>query len=109
AVPLRLLEVWWQGLFSIRVGTLLKQQLLVGILKLSPDEVRLDGIGRHFGRVAESEVVELLTLGGALLAVLSVVDLILAAIILALGAGGWLHVAVLVAWMVVAFVLAWRH
>ena len=109
SIPLRLLEVWWQGLFSIRVGTLLKQQLLAGILKLTPDEIRLDGIGRHFGRVAESEVVELLALGGALLAVLSIVDLFLAAIILVLGAGGWLHVAALAAWMLVAFALTWRH
>ena len=109
AVPLRLLEVWLQGLFSIRLGTLLKQQLLVGILKLTPDEIRLDGIGRHFGRVAESEVVELLALGGALLAVLSLVDLVLAGIILSLGAGGGLHVAALAGWMLVAFGLAWRH
>lgn len=109
AVPLRLLEVWWQGLFSIRVGTLLKQQLLAGILKLTPDEVRLDGIGRHFGRVAESEVVELLALGGALLAVLSLLDLVLAGIILSLGAGGWLHVVVLAAWVLVAVILAARH
>jgi ATP-binding cassette subfamily B protein len=109
AVPLRLLEVWLQGLFSIRVGTLLKQQLLAGVLKLTPDEVRLDGIGRHFGRVAESEVVEQLSLGGALLAVLSLVDLLLAAIILSLGAGGWLHVGALAGWMLLAFLLAWRH
>ncbi|MEO7733512.1 MAG: ABC transporter ATP-binding protein, partial [Kofleriaceae bacterium] len=109
AVPLRLLEVWLQGLFSIRVGTLLKQQLLVGILKLTPDEIRLDGIGRHFGRVAESEVVELLALGGALLAVLSIVDLVLAGVILSLGAGGLLHVCVLAGWLGVAFILARRH
>lgn len=109
AIPLRLLEVWWQGLFAIRVGTLLKQQLLAGILKLTPDEIRADGIGRHFGRVAESEVVEQLSLGGALLAVLSLVDLVLAGVILALGAGGWLHVAALLVWIVVAFVLTARH
>ncbi len=109
AIPLRMLEVWWQGVFSIRVGTLLKQQLLSGILKLTPDEVRLDGVGRNFGRVAESEVVEQLALGGALLAVLSIVDLILAAIILALGAGGLLQAGVLVIWVGVAFVLAIRH
>jgi ATP-binding cassette, subfamily B, bacterial len=109
AIPLRMLEVWWQGVFSIRVGTLLKQQLLSGILKLTPDEVRLDGIGRHFGRVAESEVVEQLAVGGALLAVLSLVDLLLAGFILALGAGGWLQAAVLAAWVLVAFVLARRH
>lgn len=109
SIPLRLLEVWLQGLFSIRVGTLLKQQLLTGVLKLTPDEVRLDGIGRHFGRVAESEVVEQLSLGGALLAVLALVDLILAAIILSFGAGGWLHVVALFGWMGVAFALAVRH
>lgn len=109
AIPLRLLEVWWQGVFAIRIGTLLKQQLLAGILKLTPDEIRLDGIGRHFGRVAESEVVEQLALGGALLAVLSVVDLGLAAVILSLGAGGWLHVGALVVWMGVAVVLTRRH
>ena len=109
AIPLRMLEVWWQGVFSIRLGTLLKQQLLAGTLKLTPDEVRLDGIGRHFGRVAEAEVVEQLALGGALLAVLSLVDLILAGIILVLGAGGWLQAGVLVAWVLVAFLLARRH
>jgi ATP-binding cassette subfamily B protein len=109
AVPLRLLEVWWQGLFSIRIGTLLKQQLLAGILRLTPDEIRLDGIGRHFGRVAESEVVELLSIGGALLALLSLLDLVLAAIILSLGAGGWYHVVALAVWILVAFVLALRH
>ncbi|MEO8550816.1 MAG: ABC transporter ATP-binding protein, partial [Kofleriaceae bacterium] len=90
-------------------GTLLKQQLLAGILKLSPDEVRLDGIGRHFGRVAESEVVEQLALGGALLALLSLVDLVLAGGILVLGAGGWLQAGVLAAWVGVAFILARRH
>ena len=109
SIPLRLLEVWWQGMFSIKVGTLLKQQLLAGILKLSPDEVRLDGIGRHFGRVAESEVVEQLALGGALLAILSLVDLVLAGGILALGAGGWLQTGVLAIWIGVAIILARRH
>ncbi|HEY4244058.1 MAG TPA: ABC transporter ATP-binding protein [Kofleriaceae bacterium] len=109
AIPLRMLEVWWQGVFSIRVGTLLKQQLLAGTLKLTPDEIRADGVGRHFGRVAESEVVEQLALGGALLAILSVIDLVIASIILALGAGGLLQTIALLAWMGVAFLLARRH
>src|SRR5689334_23737487 len=42
--------------------------------------------GRHFGRVAESEVVEMLALGGGLLAVLSLADLALAALVLQRGA-----------------------
>jgi ATP-binding cassette, subfamily B, bacterial len=109
SIPLRLLEVWWQGLFSVRVGGLLKQQLLAGILKLTPDEIRLDGVGRHFARVAESEVVELLALGGGLLALLSLVDLVIAGAILAQGAGGWVQVAALAAWGLLAIALTWRH
>jgi hypothetical protein len=54
-------------------------------------------------------VVELLSLGGALLAVLSLVDLVLAAVILGLGAGGWLHVCALLAWTGLACALTWRH
>jgi ABC-type multidrug transport system fused ATPase/permease subunit len=109
AVPLRLLEVWWQGLFSMRVGGLLKQQLLAGTLKLTPDEIRLDGIGRHFGRIVESEVVELLALGGGLLAILSLFDLVIAGAILLRGAGGGLQVVALAAWTVLAIVLTYRH
>jgi ABC-type multidrug transport system fused ATPase/permease subunit len=109
SIPLRMLEVWWQGLFSLRVGGILKQQLLVGVLKLTPDEVRLDGVGRHFGRVMESDVVEQLALGGGLLAVLSILDLCIAAVILAQGAGGWVQVSALLAWTLFAVVLARRH
>ncbi len=109
SIPLRLLEVWWQGLFSLQVGGLLKQQLLAGILKLTPDEIRLEGAGRHFGRVMESEVVEQLALGGGLLAVLSLLDLGIAGVILAKGAGGWLQVTSLIIWTVVAVFLAGRH
>ncbi|MEY2935852.1 MAG: hypothetical protein RL033_6601 [Pseudomonadota bacterium] len=109
SVPLRLLEVWCQGSFALRMGGLLKQQLLAGVLALTPDEVRTDGVGRHFGRVAESELVELLALGGGLLALLSLADLLLAAFILQQGAGGWLHVLALVVWLLLALVLAGRH
>lgn len=109
SVPLRLLEVWWQGLFSLRLGGLLKQQLLAGILALEPDEIRRDGVGRHFGRVAESELVELLALGGGLLALLSLADLVLAAWILQQGAGGWLQVSALLLWTLLGVGLASRH
>jgi ATP-binding cassette, subfamily B, bacterial len=109
SIPLRMLEVWWQGVFSIRIGTLLKQQLLSGILKLTPDEVRLDGIGRHFGRVAEADIVEQLASSGALLALLSLLDLTLAGIIFVLGAGGWLQVGALLVWVGVAVLLGRRH
>jgi ABC-type multidrug transport system fused ATPase/permease subunit len=108
-IPLRLLEVWWQGLFALRAGALLKRQLLAGILKVSPDEVRADGAGRHFGRVADAETVELLALGGGLLAVLSVVDLALSGVIMLRGAGGVWQVLGLLLWCGVSFVLFRSH
>lgn len=88
-IPLRLLEVWWQGLLAIRLGGLLKQQLLAGILNLEPDEVRADGVGRHFGRVAEAETVEQLASSGGLVAILAFSDLLLSAGVIIQGAGGW--------------------
>ena len=109
AIPLRLLEVWWQGLFSLQLGGVLKQQLLAGILRLSPDEIRLDGAGRHFGRVIESEAVEQLALGGGLLAILSLLDLGIAGAILGQGAGGRVQVVALGAWTLLALLLAGRH
>jgi ATP-binding cassette subfamily B protein len=108
-VPFRALELWWQGAFAIRAGALLKQRLLQGTLNLHADEVRSEGAGHHFGKVSESENVESLALSGGLLALLSSVDLTLAAFVLWKGAAGGPQVVALVAWVGFIAVLAVRH
>jgi len=108
-VPFRLLELWWQGAFALRAGAQLKQRLLQGTLKLHPDEVRADGAGRHFGKTSESENVETLALSGGLLALLSAVDLVVAAAVLWRGAAGGAHLVVLVAWFALLLALGIRH
>ncbi|MDQ3011909.1 MAG: ABC transporter ATP-binding protein/permease [Acidobacteriota bacterium] len=109
AVPFRLLAVWAQGRFAIGAGSLLKQRLLFGALRLKPEEIRNEGAGQMLGRVIESNAVESLTLSGGFLGVVAVIELIAAALVLGVGAGGWLHVLLLVGWVGLAVVLGWVH
>ena len=49
-VPFRSLVTWSQGVFAILAGSLLKQRLLQGALKLEPEEIRRQGSGQLLGR-----------------------------------------------------------
>ncbi|MEZ4241272.1 MAG: hypothetical protein R3F59_34965 [Myxococcota bacterium] len=69
--PLRGLTVWLQGRIAVRAGVALRQRLLVGALRMSPDDVRTRGVGTLLGRVEESAALERLALDGGLGAVLS--------------------------------------
>jgi ATP-binding cassette subfamily B protein len=94
-VPLRLLTTFLSGLFSIRAGTILKRRLLVGGLKLDPDEVRHLGAGQLLGQVLESEVVEAMALTGGFLGITAALELIFAGVVLGAGAGSLLLVLLL--------------
>ena len=108
-VPLRVAATWLQGTIAIAGGAILKQRLLLGALRLEPDEVGEEGAGHLLGRVIESEAVEQLALGGAFLALVSVIELVLAAVVLALGAAGALTVPALVLWTALVLWLGWRY
>jgi len=107
-IPFQLLALWYQGLFSVAAGGLLKRRLIEGALRLHPDEIRLRGSGHHMGRVIESEAVETLALRGGFLALMAVIDILLAALVLSLGAAPLLLVPILLVWMVVAIHLGRR-
>jgi ATP-binding cassette subfamily B protein len=108
-IPLRMLQSWWQGVLSIDLGMLLKQRLLFGALRLEPEETRHQGIGPLLGSVLESDAVENLALAGALVNVVGVVELLVAAVVLALGPAGLLHMIALLAWSAGSIYLAWRY
>ncbi|MBZ5578678.1 MAG: ABC transporter ATP-binding protein/permease [Acidobacteriia bacterium] len=108
-LPLHLLATWLQGVLAVSLGGLLKQRLLAGALRLDPDRIRAEGAGKLLGRVIESELVESLAVGGGLFSVLAACELVLAAAVLAVGAGGWLHVGLLAVWVGLALFLAWRY
>lgn len=103
-VPLRVWAVQLQGRIAVAAGRLLKARLLVGALRLDPDTVLATGAGHLLGRAIEAEAVETLALSGGFAAIVAVIELAVAAAILAVGYSPWLML-VLVAWSVLALVL----
>jgi ATP-binding cassette subfamily B protein len=98
-VPFRCIATGTQGLLAIGAGGLLKQRLLHGALRLEPEEIRHQGAGQLLGRVIESEAIESLALSGGLLGLAAGIELVLAAAVLGVGAGGGLHAFLLLGWV----------
>jgi ATP-binding cassette subfamily B protein len=94
-IPFRLLTTALGGRLALGAGALLRCRLLIGALKLEPDEVHHLGVGGLLGRVLESEVVESMALAGGLLGLTAAVELAMAAVVLGVGAGGRTHAALL--------------
>ena len=111
-VPLQLLTTWMQGSVALRAGRLLKERLLVGALRLDPEDIRHQGAGQLLGRVLESDAVESLAISGGLQAGLAAVEIVMAGGVLWLGAAGGVHVSVLTVWTLAAAAVAaayYRH
>ncbi len=108
-VPLQLWGGWLQGILSIDLGALVKQRLLAGALKMKIDEVRQQGVGQLLGRVMESQAIDALALNGGFAVLVAVIELSLAAWVLSLGAGGALHVVLLLLWLAITVAVCWRY
>ena len=108
-VPIQLVGTWLQGTFAIDFGTLLKQRLLSGALHMNMDEVRQKGVGQLVGHVIESQALESLALNGGFSVVVAVIELSLAAWVLAWGAGGYSHVMSLLIWVVGTLSVCWLY
>jgi ATP-binding cassette subfamily B protein len=100
-IPLEALAAWWQGWLSISFGGLLKQRLLAGSLEIDTDKIRHQGVGQLLSRVLESESLEALSLSGGSAAVFSGVEIILAAVVMGMGAGPGITLALFAAWLTV--------
>jgi ATP-binding cassette subfamily B protein len=101
-LPIRAASTWYEGRIAVAAGSLLRKRLLHGAMRLRPDEMRRDGVGRHLSRVNESQTVESLALDGGLLSLAACVELLVCLGILALGAGGIWH-SLLLLLTIVAF------
>ncbi len=108
-VPLRIFANWSQSVAGIGLGGLLKQRLLAGALQLSPEHIRRKGAGQLLGCAIEAETMESLALSGGLTAAVASLEVVLAGVVLALGAGGLMHALLLAVWMGVGGLLAWRY
>ncbi len=108
-IPVQILVSDAQTELSLNVGSIFKQRLMHGTLQLEPEEIRHQGMGQFLSRVMESEAVEFLAMNGGFLAVLSFIELTLAAIILANGAGGLLQAGILFLWVLITLGILWRY
>lgn len=108
-IPFQTVENLAEGRFATQTAALFKQKLFYGILRLEPQETRHQGAGQFLGRVLEIEALELLALNGGLKTVTAGLSLIVAGVVLGLGAGGWLHVGLLCGWLIFTGALSWRY
>ncbi|HEY3057253.1 MAG TPA: ATP-binding cassette domain-containing protein [Thermoanaerobaculia bacterium] len=110
-VPIHYVATSMQGLVALACGFVLRQRLLYGSLRLDPEQLRTDGAGRHLARVFEGDAVEVLGRSGGFLALFALIELGMAAFVLANGAGGMLHVTLLAGWIlfIIVFTIAFNH
>lgn len=108
-VPLGLLGGWLNSTFALDAGRILKRRLLAGALRMDVDGVRHQGAGQMLSRVMESQALEALALNGGLSVLVALVELVLAAWVLWIGAGGGLHVLCLAGWLAATLWLTRRY
>jgi ATP-binding cassette subfamily B protein len=100
---------WAVGKLAVHLGGLTKERLLEGILALAPEEVRSQGVGQLMGAVLETEALEALARAGGPLALAGLLQILVGAVVLALGAATLLHLGLLALWIAVVLLLGARY
>lgn len=107
-VPLRAAGVAAARSLVMEAGSVIKRRILLGALKLSPDEVNGKGVGTFLSHVLESGHVEALGTSGAFAGLTSVIAGIAAIYVMSRGAGGAAHVALYLVWIIIAAAITVR-
>ena len=108
-VPLHWLGGWLDAGFALDFGRMLKTRLLSGILQSDLDTVRRQGAGELLSRVMESQALESLAVNGGMGVLIATLELVIAATVLASGAGGYWHVGLLLGWLLLSLGLSLRY
>ena len=107
-VPLQVWALRAAGSLAIDLGAEIRRRSLAGALRMPPDLLRQEGVGRSLGRVLESEELESLALGGGFAALFALVELAAGSAVLAAGASPLLQLGALAVWVAFAALLARR-
>lgn len=108
-VPLGLLGGWLNSTLALDTGRILKRRLMAGALRIGLDKMRHQGAGQLLSRVMESQALDALALNGGLTVIVALVELAFSAWVLAMGAGGLLHLGSLAIWLLVTLALGWTY
>ena len=108
-VPFRVLSTWLQGVLAINGGTLFKQRLLFGALRLKPEEIRHKGVGQFLGEVMESEAVESLALSVGFQGLTAAIELIAAEFVLTQGLARGVELILLPVWVALTLLMGTRY
>lgn len=106
-VPVQMLAQQVSAKLSIRAGSLLKQRLLAGALRMDVEQVRGQGAGQLLGRVLEADAFEALALNGGLAGLLALLELLFAVAVLAAGVGA-VPALLLLGWTALTLYGGWR-
>jgi ATP-binding cassette subfamily B protein len=107
-IPLRAYVNWLGFDVSFSCAVLLKRRLFAGACEIDSQNVRQKGLGQLLSLVLESELLELLGIGGVITGALAGIELGFAAALLLLGANDVLLTVLLIAWLAVSGFLAFR-
>jgi len=107
-VPLRAAAVAAARSLVMEAGSVIKRRILLGALKLTPDEVNGKGVGTFLSHVLESGHVEALGTSGAFAGLTSIIAGIAAIWVMSRGAGGAAHVALYLVFIVIAAAITVR-
>ena len=108
-VPWRMVGGWFGSSFSLDTSRILKSRLLTGALRMDPEAVTRQGVGRLLGRVMEAQALESLVISGGMSVLVAVLELGFAAAVLAAGAAGRAHLILLAAFTAATLGLSWRY
>lgn len=107
-IPLRLMTTWNQGVVTAAIGAWLRRRLLRGAFRVDRQELRQKGGGQLFGLSVEASAIDALALTGGVFAAFSLVELVLAMLVLVMGAT-LLTAPVLVLWTAAVSGAAWVY
>ena len=98
----------FQGNLFIKVGQLFKSVFLYGATQLEIDEIRYQGSGQFLAREMQASQLESVALIRGMNVVIYLFMILTSGIFLAMGAGGLMHVGLMLGWMTLLGYISWR-
>jgi len=107
--PVHTLAAWNQAKLAIHSSWVMMRMLLEGSFRMNPEAVRGQGAGQLLGRVLDTEALHTLALTGGLTGLVALVQLAVAAALLAFAAEAPLIAILLSLWMALTVLLGWTY